>query len=144
MKYIILICGILIIFILIKIFSKDKIRKGDIRFNYKHKHLAHVKEVKGKPPNQSVVGVFLSSQTHDGKRENIKMTRPVKIKSKKNKKVKHGYFFKRVREYPYDTFSRKIPFARLTYKDKKKSDEIYLNLFKKTEKQNNFKSKKNK
>ena len=46
--------------------KKRKIEKNDIRFNFKHKHLAHVKKVEGIVPNQKVTSVFITSKEYDG------------------------------------------------------------------------------
>lgn len=58
---------------------KNKIKRNDIRFNFKHHHLAHVKSVKGNRVDPLVTSVFMSSKEFDEGKENIKMKKPLKI-----------------------------------------------------------------
>lgn len=105
--------------------KKRKIEKNDIRFNFKHKHLAHVKKVEGIVPNQKVTSVFITSKEYDGNIKNIKMTKPIKIGKKET-----GYFIKRVRTYPSETYSVKVYNKKLCKKDRRTSKNIYKRFLK--------------
>lgn len=104
--------------------KRDKIRPGDLRFNYSHGHLAHVKDVYKEDGVIKAKSVFISSKRFDGSVENIMMNKPINICTKNKKKVKYGYFIKRVRTYPKSSYSRKIN-KRLSRKDKFLSNDIY-------------------
>lgn len=113
---------IFVTLIFVKINKKTPIKKGDIRFNYRHNHLGHIKKVDGKPPNQKATSVFLSTKNTDEGRDNIPMNKPIKLKSKR---TEASYFIKRVRTYPVETYSKEKLNQKLSLKDKKTSNEIY-------------------
>ena len=100
--------------------KKKKVETNDIRFNYLHGHLAHVKKVSGEYPNQKVTSVFITSKEFDGNVKNIKMIKPIKIGNKE-----HGYFIKRVRSYPINSYSLKIYNKKLSKKDRRTSKNLY-------------------
>ena len=100
--------------------NKRKIERNDVRYNFKHGHLGHVKKVIGQYPNQEVTSVFMSSKDTDENIKNIKMDKPIKVGKKE-----HSYFIKRVRTYPANTYSNKTYKKRLSKKDRKTSNHIY-------------------
>lgn len=119
---IVIVVIIFVALVFVKINKKTPIKKGDIRFNYRHKHLAHVKKVEGKPPNQKATSVFLSSNDKDEGRDNIPMDKPLKVGENK---PDTAYFIKRVRKYPVDTYSKEKLNQKLSTKDKITSNKIY-------------------
>lgn len=91
-----------------------KFKKGQIRFNFKHGHYAHIKKIE----ENMVTSVFLSTKPFDKKKENIPLTKSIFDNDTKT------YFLTRIRTYYKNTYSTDY-LKHLSYKDKKVSNKIY-------------------
>lgn len=102
----------------------SKIRKNDIRYNYRGRHIAHIKKVDRKA--QKATSVLLSSKESNENRKNIPMYRTLPIGD-----TPYGYFMTRVRTYPISTYStKKYKGVRMSLKDKRTSNKIYRDYLK--------------
>ena len=100
--------------------KKNKIKRGEIRFNYRHGHLGHIKKVYKEQGIRKASSVFISSKEFDDGKPNIPMKKNIKYNN-----VDKSYFIKRIRTYPLKTYSKEKIKDKLSLFDKRISNQIY-------------------